>query len=487
MYYRALEHATTRVHPYATARFAAAQAKIDALGPKAVASALAREQGDFIRALSSRAGALSPRSVARDILIPRRDLYLFLVCNWITRLLVPSLDKEAREGLLIFGIGRLFSSYNDTGAQSCTDVDLNFVVGDGVSSAARARLWRAIEDMQGEFHASFGIHIELNPDFTLRTPSEIAAALASGDAATRRAAELFYKCNAKSLMILHGDEASRQALFKGVEGLGDHLFFDSLLGRHPKKATWLKLRNGGSCIEGEEGLGGSVIGSKAFERTARRLAAIHPDLFPQRWSFSMKHFANRVYDYASALRHQGYSLEAIGFEGEADPDYRFVCDTHILMLYLQELAYVRAGSFDSASDGSYMTSRRFSSIIGAGGAGFLRDLDDMAVKGRLLLQSRAKKYLYIRKGVAERLRDRVFDLSAVRAADYLEGAPFGYEIMHRDSSAVKVCVPYAWEDVGYCLFSAIAERMNRVIEGKLIPALPGLGLPARELKEILVH
>ena len=47
---------------------------------------------------------------------------------------LPALSQaQVAKELFIFGLGRLFSRYNDMGVQHCTDVDLNIVAGDALA------------------------------------------------------------------------------------------------------------------------------------------------------------------------------------------------------------------------------------------------------------------------------------------------------------------------------------------------------------------
>jgi hypothetical protein len=81
-------------------------------------------------------------TLEQNILRPRQDLYLFILFNWITRLFMPRLDQRIAKNLLVFGVGRIFSAYNDVGVQYCTDADLNFVLRDSATKSDVARINR---------------------------------------------------------------------------------------------------------------------------------------------------------------------------------------------------------------------------------------------------------------------------------------------------------------------------------------------------------
>ena len=90
--------------------------------------------------------ALNPATIAEDYLLPRKDLYNFALCNWVWHIFLPSLKPKLVENMLLFGLGRIFSSYNDTGVQHSTDADLNIVVRNALTAPERRRIGRGLQD-----------------------------------------------------------------------------------------------------------------------------------------------------------------------------------------------------------------------------------------------------------------------------------------------------------------------------------------------------
>ena len=75
---------------------------------------------------------LDPKSIEDDYLRPRKDLSSFVLRNWVNGVFLPSLKPDLTGELFLFGLGRMFSAYNDVGVQSCSDADLTFVLTDAV-------------------------------------------------------------------------------------------------------------------------------------------------------------------------------------------------------------------------------------------------------------------------------------------------------------------------------------------------------------------
>jgi len=429
---------------------------------------------------------LDPRSVVDDFLKPRAELYRFVIEHWIKLIFLPSLKPRVSQELFMFGLGRLFSSYNDMGVQHSTDVDLNIVAGDGLGRADMARLARSLEDLKASFHELFGIDLEINPAYTLLTAKEVASRLAHEDDAIREANATFYKSNEGSIHVIKDHAEIREGLFSMVRGEPDSRIFENFLGLKGAKPSYAKLR----CLSeplplvlegGERVLASSVIGSKPFAAYCRRALPRGHFLSPPDWVFSMKYFVNRVYDYTAAMRCRGHSLEAIGFDGDEDPDYRFLRNAHKLMLYLQELITISIGSYGGTRcDYSYISRSRFLRFMEIKGDKFRRDFEDMVLKGELLIQSDRKDYLTLRGKIASKSRDRFVEISSMELARLPPG--FAYEAVHRDRYCARLNVAYSWGDLGFYAFSRIAARIGRIVDTRLLPRLPAFGMKSEDYR-----
>jgi hypothetical protein len=423
---------------------------------------------------------LDPSTVVEDYLIPRRDLYCFVVIQWIRRIFVPSLKPRVAEGLLVFGLGRLFSSYNDMGVQHCTDVDLNVVARDGMSSSDLVYLRDRMAGLKAELQERFGVCLEIDPAFTVLRAKEVAARLCHDDEDVREANLRFYKSNERSICVIVDHEDIRERVFAYVRDEPDCRLFENFLGLECSGQSYAKLRSGKERLRmvaegGSPVSAAAVIGSKAFDDYCRRLYPLGDFLSPPDWVFSMKYFVNRVYDYVGAMRTLGHSLEEIGFDKVEprlglDADYRYLRNAHKLMLYLQELITLSMDSFSAESDYSYISRARFLRFMEIGGDKFKRDFDDMVLKGDLLYQSDKAKYRALERKIESKSRDRY--LTGKTADLALFPPDFKYDALYRDAHSYKICVPYSWGDLGYFAFSAIAARIVSIVEGRLVPRLP---------------
>jgi len=228
-----------------------------------------------------------------------------------------------------------------------------------------------------------------------------------------------------------------------------------------------------------------VIGSKAFSLYCRRRFPLGLFVSPPEWYFSMKYFVNRVYDYVCAMRGHGHELADIGFNAPrkkdgVDPDYRYLRNAHKLMLHLQELIQTRLGAYGVEVDCSWMSGTRFQRLVDIDGDGFRNDFDAMVLDGGLLLPSEAERYRTLRARILSRSNDRVME----GPASDLDAFPAGlrYETIHRDAFRYRIRIPYSWSDLAYFSFNAIGSRMARIVEGRLLQALPAMGMPTAELK-----
>ena len=204
---------------------------------------------------------------------------------------------------------------------------------------------------------------------------------------------------------------------------------------------------------------------------------------PPEWFFSMKYFVNRAYDYVCAMRNHGHSLETIGFDAPRkqdgiDPDYRYLRNAHKLMLHLQGLIQNRIGAYGLMVDYSWMSGTRFGRLVEIGGDSFRNDFDTMVLEGGLLKPSEAAQYRMLHDRITAHATDRLME---GRAQDLvLFPKDFRYETIYKDSDRYRIRVPYAWADLGFFAFSAIASHIARIVESRLLHALPSMGMPASD-------
>jgi hypothetical protein len=431
--------------------------------------------------------SLDPSQVAAKYLLPRRDLHLFAVRNWVKHIFLEGLGKKLSDSIFMFGLGRLFSAYNDMGAQHSTDVDLNIVTARGVPIPDLAAIKNGLLRLRSDLLERFGILVELHPDFSVLGEQAVLARLEHPDERVRFGHCLFYKSNERSIHVLHDYPEIREKIFSRVRGLPDAYLFEHFLGlRGGGKSSFYKLRCGEPLYIGQDGTGDAaqvrtVIGSRAYDLFCRRL--FPPRLFvsPPEWCFSMKYFVNRCYDYVCAMRNLGHGLGSIGFgpEGEKDADYLYLRSAHKLMLYLQELAQNLLGAYTAKVDASYMSRKRFMGFIELAGDKFRADFGKMALQGDLIPASQARRYRELEAKIAAKARDRFMEGPISDLKCFPPG--FRYESTHKGKDGYRINVPYSWGDLGYFAFSYIAERMAAIVERRLLPALPGLGMPVQEL------
>lgn len=436
---------------------------------------------------------LDPGSVADDYLLPRKDLHRFVVENWVRHIFLESLTRRQSESIFMFGLGRLFSAYNDLGAQHSTDVDFNLITGRGLPERDLESLRSKMEDLRCDLLEHFGIVVELHPDYTVLPEKTVMERFERADRRERLEHCLFYKSNEASIRVLHDSPELRECVFSRVRDLPDAYLFEHFLGFSGAKSTFLKLRSGLPLEIGLEGYDEpakvrTVIGARHFDLYCRRLFPQRLHVSPPDWHFSMKYWVNRVYDYVCAMRNLGYSLSEIGFRKtgagtDPDPDYLYLRNAHKLMLHLQELAMDTLNAYSHRVDASYMSRARFLRFIELAGDKFRADFDEMVLTGELIPPSRRQRYRALEAKIRAKARDRFMEGPIEDLKAFPRG--FRYESTHKDGNGYRICVPYSWADLGYFAFSAIAERIARLVETRLLPALPGLGMPkeAMELYE----
>ncbi|MBN1243474.1 MAG: hypothetical protein JXA15_12300 [Spirochaetales bacterium] len=436
--------------------------------------------------------ALDPGSVADDYLLPRKDLSRFVVESWVRHVCLGRLGARLADRLLVFGLGRLFSAYNDLGAQHCTDVDLNVIAEDGLSAKDLAAVSAELARLRGELHERFAVVLELHPDFTLLRERAVLKALEDPDPKRRFATSLFYRANERGIRVLKDHPAIRERVFSKVRRLPDAALFEHFLGLGASGPTFAKLRTGAPLPVGLDGtcdkaLAVDVVGSRAFALRWRKLFPQGLFVSPPEWHFSMKYFVNRVYDYVCAMRMSGHGLDELGFDGPGpdgvDPDYRWLRNAHKLMLHLQELVQAHIGAFGVDVDYGWMSATRFRRLAEIGGERFVADFDAMVLDGALLKASEVARYRELRRKIATRANDRVLEGRASDRAKFPVG--FRYENLNADEGRYRIRVPFHWGDLAFFAFSAIAARVARVVESRILPALPRLGMPRKDLEAYL--
>ncbi|PKL09324.1 MAG: hypothetical protein CVV51_04450, partial [Spirochaetae bacterium HGW-Spirochaetae-7] len=369
-------------------------------------------------------------------------------------------------------------------------IDLNIVVEDSLPAKDMAGLSGGLADLRGELYRRFGIVLELHPQYTLQREAKVLGALHDHDERRRFEAALFYRTNERSIRILNDHPGIRERIFSPVRCLPDAILFEHFLGLGSGHPTFTKIRSDATPLS--IGLDGTcdrvnvrtVIGSRAFGSFYRKLYPLGLFVSPPEWFFSMKYFVNRAYDYVCAMRTHGRSLEAIGFDAPkqrdgVDPDYRYLRNAHKLMLHLQGLIQTRIGAYGFQVDYSWMSGTRFTRLVEIGGDSFRDDFDAMVLDGGLLKPSEAEQYRVLRERITAHATDRVMEGRAQDLALFPAG--FRYETVHKDADRYRIRVPYAWADLGFFAFSAIGSRVARIVEGRLLHALPAMGMPTCDL------
>ncbi|MGD9940319.1 MAG: hypothetical protein AB7T74_11005 [Clostridia bacterium] len=453
---------------------------------------------------------LDPHAIEDNYLLPRKDLNRFVVENWVQKIFIAGLPKKTQEALFMFGLGRLFSTYNDLGAQHSTDVDLNLIVDDALPQRNIDALATGLKRLQHEFHSRFGIVLELHPKYMILRESEVLANLNQGTEKDRIASALFYRTNERSMRILKDHPVIRENIFSRVRHLPDACMFEHFMGFSAGKASYAKLRSSTEPLT--IGLDGScdslsvhtVIGSRSFGYWHRRHFPQGLFVSPPEWYFSMKYFVNRVYDYICAMRNAGYNLDELGFRSASasgnvtakgkgkrsssssgsgsagmDPDYLYIRNAHKLMLFLQELIQSGIGAYGIEVDCSWISGGRFTRLVDQRGNDFLADFETLVLSGGLLRPSEAERYRFLQQKIKSRSKDRYLE----GQIDHLKNLPEGlrFEVLNNEGSRYKICIPYTWSDLAFFAFNAISVHVAQIVEGKLLPTLPFMGMPKPEL------
>ena len=474
--------------------------------PREISKAIERifvKQHRLIRDLDFK--QLDPQAIEDNYLLPRKDLNRFVVENWVQRIFLTGLPKKTQEALFMFGMGRLFSTYNDLGAQHSTDVDLNLVVEDSLPQRNIDVLASGLKRLQHEFHSRFGIVLELHPQYMIQRESRVLANLNSGSEKDRIASALFYRTNEKSMRILKDHPVLRENIFSRVRQLPDACMFEHFMGFSAGKASYAKLRsNSEPLIIGLDGTCDNlavhtIVGSRSFGYWHRRHFPQGLFVSPPEWHFSMKYFVNRVYDYICAMRNAGYSLDQLGFKpslapagkttrsknnrseaARMDPDFLYIRNAHKLMLFLQELVQSGLGAYGIEVDCSWMSGQRFTRLVEQCGNDFLADFETLVISGGLLRPSEAERYRFLQLKVKTRSKDRYLEGSLDRLKNLPEGLRF--DVLNNEGTRYKICVPYTWSDLAFFAFNAISVHIAQIVEGKILPTLPRMGMPKSELE-----
>lgn len=474
--------------------------------PREISKAIERifvKQHRLIRDLDFK--QLDPQAIEDNYLLPRKDLNRFVVENWVQRIFLTGLPKKTQEGLFMFGLGRLFSTYNDLGAQHSTDVDLNLVVEDALPQRNIDALASGLKRLQHEFHSRFGIILELHPQYMIQRESRVLANLNSGSEKDRIASALFYRTNEKSMRILKDHPVLRENIFSRVRQLPDACMFEHFMGFSAGKASYAKLRsNSEPLVIGQDGTCDNlavhtIVGSRSFGYWHRRHFPQGLFVSPPEWHFSMKYFVNRVYDYICAMRNSGYSLEQLGFKPSLtpagkttrsrsnrsdttrmDPDFLYIRNAHKLMLFLQELVQSGIGAYGIEVDYSWMSGPRFTRLVEQCGNDFLADFETLVISGGLLRPSEAERYRFLQQKIKTRSKDRYLEGPLDRLKNLPEGLRF--DVLNNEGTRYKICIPYTWSDLAFFAFNAISVHIAQIVEGKILPTLPRMGMPKSELE-----
>jgi hypothetical protein len=433
--------------------------------------------------------ALKPSSVAKDYLLPRRDLTFFILDNWLKSIFLPALREETVEGMLVFGVGRIFSSYNDSGIQRSTDVDINIVVRDDLHASRRAEILEALGFLKRKLFEYFKLNLEIDKDFTLLREKDVLKRMKSADAGTKLNSILFYKTNCRSIHIIKDEASIRSSIFAPARKMPDALIFENFLGLANPRVTFTKILSGRSALpiladeSCERVEVSSVIGARAFMVNWQRFFPKALGISPPEWYFSMKYYVNRVFDYACAMQNLGYGLPDIGFSAISpelgmDPDYRFLRNAHAMMLYFQELEEMVMRSFNADCDYSYVSRARFTRLTEIDGDKFKRDFAEMALTSDILFLSEKTAFRALKRKIDTHAQDRY--VTGKTAMLKLLPPGFRYETIFKDDIDFKIRIPYSWSDLGYLVFDAIAHRMARIVTEKLVPPLASLGMPPGE-------
>ncbi len=428
-------------------------------------------------------GKVTIATIEDKILKPRQDLYRFVLCNWIRHLFIPSIDEDVAERLLVFGIGRIFSAYSGIGVQYCTDADLNFVLPDDVPKSRVTELANRVKALQQRMWDLFAIIVEVDASFTVLRARDVAARLANRDPETRMAATLFYKGNEKSLHVISDNEELRSGLFAPVREWPDSLLFENFIGNNPAKPTYQRLRRNEvelfvvSDDTQEKEPARALIGTERFNHECRLLAAVHPELSPPKWCFSMKYTVNRVFDYVSAMENAGYSLAEIGFTGPRDCDFQFLSQAHRLMLFLQELIHVKLDTFNRMSDYSYISAERFEGFMGPPKGSFRSDFEKMVLSPNFLYASQRKRYLSHKAAVHDKA-EIVLSVGPDEMDWLYERHGISFRHLDKGSGRTPIAIPYTWAGLGFFVFSAVESRLANIVDEKLARAAAALGARA---------
>ena len=272
-----------------------------------------------------------------------------------------------------------------------------------------------------------------------------------------------------------------------------------------RSASYAKLRsNSEPLVIGLDGTCDNlavhtVVGSRSFGYWHRRHFPQGLFVSPPEWHFSMKYFVNRVYDYICAMRNEGYTIEELGFKPRSkpgsvtarnshkcshstgvDPDYLYIRNAHKLMLFLQELIHSGIGAYGIEVDCSWMSGARFTRLVEQCGNDFLADFETLVIRGGLLRPSEAERYRFLQKKIKARSADRYLEGPLDRLKTLPEGLRF--EVLNNEGSRYKICVPYSWSDLAFFAFNAISVHIAQIVEGKILPTLPQMGMPKSELE-----
>jgi len=347
--------------------FPAEQKKIDRIDPKDKKSILQFIQDTERKTIFNsinKAPLISKSKHGKSRLKIIHELYIFIVKNYIKKILLASFNKKIKDNIFMFSFGRLFSKFNDVGVQVCTDFDFNIIINDVIVSEKK-KILKSLNNMKKLFWQEYKIEVEINNSFTVITFSELKKRIGRQNRDCLKYS-MFYKSIEGNYYIFNDNQKIREYILKKTSVLSDLLIFEQYLGLYSgNKNSFFRIKRGDPLViipdidSGKKRVS-NVIGSKKFRKMLKVSNLMLVNKIPEEWYFSMKYMVNRVYDYICAMRAKDYSFTDIGFEKS---DYKYIREVNLMMLFLQGIKYVRLnkerfGVSHDKYDFSYISSYR---------------------------------------------------------------------------------------------------------------------------------
>lgn len=464
---------TNSISLYLNQKYTDYQNQFDALEPNI------QKKKDFIRNIFMSETKIIekfeiiPKNISFDRLRYRKDLYFFVIKNWTTHIFLPSIDNALRDNMLMFGLGRIFSSYNLIGAQLSSDFDFNIIVSDIIDKIQIEDLYQKLVEMKEFFFIEFRIVMEINPEFSLLYLSQVIEGLE--DIKNK----MFYKSIDNSFFLFQDNQEIRNSVFKKVEPLPDSYVFEHLLGLQSAKPTILKINRGdplaiipdrGDAVVNTK----AVIGSNTFSKYIRQYYPREEVISPFVWVFSMKFSVNRVYDYICIMQNKGYSIKQLGLE---EYEFNYLENAHKMMLILQEIKQqqFQRECFNKHCDFSYFSKERFDDFMNYQNTEFFNDFELMMLNKGLVNKPRLKELYYkVKEGIIEK-KNHYFWVEP-KKQEIIQKHDYTLIEKHQNGS-IRVSIPYCWSDLGFFVFSVIAFRIEEIVINKMYPAVTKISLP----------